>query len=137
MGVKEKVKEEFSESDRLTEQFTNQFESTFKNGLNSVFKNGRTGFKDMLGGFRDLYFNMLTEVAARPILDLMLGKQTTAFGGRSGGFVSDIIGTIFNQDKTGTPEVQAAAKPSSKLKVASTLPKGLTISDAADSSMSG
>lgn len=82
------------ENKRLTEQFNNDFESAFKNGLNSIFTKGKAGWKDMLSGFKDLYFKTLTEVASRPIMDALLG-QKDANGERSGGLLSGIISSIF------------------------------------------
>ena len=131
-----KVKDEFSESDRLTEQFVGGFESTFKDGLNSVFRNGRSGFQDMIGGFRNLYFDLLTEVAARPILDFLLGKSSTGFGGRSGGPISDIFGSIFGkkQPETGiagkvAPESSSVPVPVAKPGVSNILPGDVILGD--------
>jgi hypothetical protein len=90
------------ENKRLTEQFNNDFEGAFKNGLQSVFTKGKAGWKDMLSGFKDLYFKTLTEVASRPIMDALLG-QKDASGQRSGGVLSGIISSIFGGGaKSGT-----------------------------------
>ncbi len=91
----------WKENIRLTQEFNSQFESTFKRGLNSVFKNGKSGFKDMVSGFKDLYFNMLTEIAARPIINFLLGKPNDSPTGRSGGIVSDSFGAIFGNNVAG------------------------------------
>lgn len=82
------------ENKRLTEQFNNDFEGAFKSGLQSVFTKGKAGWKDMLSGFKDLYFKTLTEITARPIMDAILG-QKDASGQRSGGLLSGIISSIF------------------------------------------
>lgn len=82
------------ENKRLTEQFNNDFEGAFKNGLQSIFTKGKAGWKDMLSSFKDLYFKTLTEVASRPIMDALLG-QKDASGQRSGGLFSGIISQIF------------------------------------------
>lgn len=82
------------ENKRLTEQFNNDFEGAFKSGLNSVFTKGKAGWKDMLSGFKDLYFKTLTEITARPIMDALLG-QKDASGQRGGGLLSGFISQIF------------------------------------------
>lgn len=83
------------ENKRLTEQFNNDFEGAFKNGLSSIFTKGKAGWKDMLSGFKDLYFKTLTEITARPIMDALLG-QKDASGQRSGGLLSGFISKIFS-----------------------------------------
>jgi TP901 family phage tail tape measure protein len=88
------------ENKRLTEQFNNDFEGVFKNGLQSVFTKGKAGWKDMLSGFKDLYFKTLTEITARPIMDAILG-QKDASGQRSGGLLSGIISSIFGGGSQG------------------------------------
>jgi len=83
------------ENQRLLEQFNGNFENTFKSGLYSVFTKGKAGFKDMLDGFKNLYFETITELASRPILDALLGQKTTPYGGRSGGLLGDFMKQVF------------------------------------------
>ena len=82
------------ENKRLADQFNNDFESTFKSGLQGIFTKGKAGFKDMLSGFKSLYLKTLTEVTARPIMDALLGQKDSS-GQRSGGLLSGIVSSIF------------------------------------------
>lgn len=99
------------ENQRLAEQFKGDFENTFKRGLESVFRKGKDGFKDMMSGFKDMYFNILTEITARPILEALLGQKETIFGGRSGGILSDIFGQIAGDSGGGGIFGQILGKP--------------------------
>lgn len=91
--------QELKGTNELTKQFNAGFESTFKQGLESVMRNGKGGFKDMLSGFKDLYFKTVTEIAAKPFLDAILGSKTPGDklneASRSGGLFSGVFDSLF------------------------------------------
>jgi len=95
-SVNDKVSGSLSGAEQQARRFNNNFESTLTRGFANIFENGSQGFSSMMTNFKDMYFNMLAELAAKPLLDALLGNKDGKSGQRSGGGLTGIISSLFS-----------------------------------------
>lgn len=86
-------------ADRMTERFTDDFSSGVTSALETSFREGGAkGSKALMESMKDIYFKAMAEMAAKPILDMMVGKHN-AEGRRQGGAVNNMFAKMFGADK--------------------------------------
>nr|BDD45285.1 hypothetical protein 7 [bacterium] len=101
-GATDTVKGELKHAEDLTKKFISGFENNFTQGLSNAFKNGKNGWRDMLDGFKNLYFDTLTELTAKPILDALFGKAGEGGSRGGGGMFGKMIGNFFGKATAAT-----------------------------------